>query len=274
MTANQPTVQQAAARGATPRRIRLYTFLPVALATAVAVALAALGLYLASEHGDQIGVERLVRETRRAIKSTRDALAVDQEAVALWNDLILALRKMPPDLDWVHTNIGAYLNNLFKHDRVYVLSPANAPLYAEVDGAQVEPTIYADVAGNLAHLVETVRGRLPDRNNPRERLPGVPLHPLSTARTSERAIQATEVVTIFGRPAAASVIRIMPYTNDVGTDAPGQERLLVSVRFLDGTFPEEFCRARDRDCPRMRRRSAAHRAGGDRGSPSRRHRGH
>ncbi len=253
MNLNPPLVQQApskAARVALSRRFRLRIFLPVALATIVAVLLVALGLYLASSHGDEIAVERQVRETRRAIENTLDELAADQEVIALWDDVVLRLRMEKPDLEWVHSYVSSYLHNLSRQDRIYILGATDAPIYASVDGARVDPSSYAEVASSLLRLVEAVRGRLQDQNNIHERLPGVPLAPESTVRTSERAVHATKVVDIFGRPAAVSVMRIVPYTDAV-PETPGREPLLVSIRFLDGAFLEEFSKQHLIDSPRF-----------------------
>ncbi len=253
MSLNQPIIQQAAPRAAhvaLSRRFRLRIFLPVALATIVAVLLVALGLYLASSHGDEIAVERQVRETRLAIENTLDELAADQEVIALWDDVVLRLRMEKPDLEWVHSYVSSYLHNLSRQDRIYILGATDAPIYASVDGAQVDPSSYAEVAGGLRHLVEVVRGRLQDQNNIHERLPGVPLHPESTVRTSERAVHATRVVDIFGRPAAVSVMRIVPFTDAV-PETPGREPLLVSIRFLDGAFLDEFSKQHLIDSPRF-----------------------
>jgi diguanylate cyclase (GGDEF)-like protein len=228
----------------------LRIFAPVALATIAAVLLAGLGLYLASSHGDAIAVERQVRETRRAIESTLDEVAADQEVIALWDDVVLRLRAEKPDLEWVHSYVSSYLHNLSRQDRIYILGATDAPIYASVDGARAEASSYAEVAGSLLHLVEAVRGRLQEPNNIHERLPGVPLHPDNTVRTSERAVHATRVVDISGRPAAVSLMRIVPYTDAVPA-TPGQEPLLVSIRFLDGVFLDEFSRQHLIDSPRF-----------------------
>ena len=127
-------------------------------------------------------------------ESTLDEVAADQEVIALWDDVVLRLRMEKPDLEWVHTSVSAYLHNLSRQDRIYILGETDLPIYASVDGERVEPLRYAEVAGSLRRLVEAVRGRLLVGNNIHERLPGVPLHPESTVRTSERAVHATKVI--------------------------------------------------------------------------------
>src|SRR5688572_21536882 len=204
---------------------------PVVIATAAAMLCAALGLYWAAMRSDAISVERQVRETRHAISSSLDEPALNQEAVAVWDDPVLELRKPDPDWQWFDDNIGVWLHALFGHDQVYILSPGDVPVYAMTDGAHVEPERYTAVASELQHLVETVRGRAADDNNVHERLPGRPLHSSATVRTSDKAVHATELITIYGRPAAASAMRIVPLTDKVA-QAPGAESLLVSIRFL------------------------------------------
>jgi diguanylate cyclase (GGDEF)-like protein len=253
MNPNQP-IQQAprAAQVALSRRFRLRIFLPVALATIVAVLLAALGLYFASSRGDEIAVQRQVGETSRAIERTLDEVAVDQEVIALWDDVVIRLRMEEADVKWLHSYVSSYLHNLSGQDRIYILSATDEPIYASVDGKRVDPTGYAEVQGTLRPLVEAVRGRSQEQNNTHERLPGVPLHPESTVRTSERAVHATKVIGIFGRPAVASAMRIVPFSNAV-PETPGEEPLLISIRFLDGPFLEEFSKQHLIDSPRFSR---------------------
>ncbi len=223
--------------------------LPVVVATAIATLLAAVGLFQATARSDAIAVERQLRETKQAISSSMDEMALNQQSVAIWDDPLLMLRRPEPDWQWMDDNIGVWLHDLFWHDRVYVLDGSDAPIYAVVDGARVEPFRYGQVAAALKPLVEAVRGRLPVTNNDHERLPGQPLPATSTARTGEEAVHATRIIALAGRPAAASVMRMLPLTEAVKQE-PGTEPLLISVRFLDGRFLEELTKRHLIDDPR------------------------
>jgi diguanylate cyclase (GGDEF)-like protein len=226
--------------------------LPVVIATLAATLLSAVGLYRATTRSDAISVERQIRETRHAVDSSLDTMALDQEAIAVWDDPVLELRKPAPDWQWFDENIGIWLHDLFSHDRVYILNATDKPIYAVVDGARTEPARYAEVEGYFKHMVDAVRGRVVEDNNVHGRLPGRPLHPFATVRSTAKAVHATEVVNLFGRPAAASVMRIAPLTDKV-MQAPGTEPLLISVRFLDGRFLEELSKRNLINGPRFSR---------------------
>jgi diguanylate cyclase (GGDEF)-like protein len=224
--------------------------LPVLTATVTVVLFAVLGLFWAATRSDAVSVERQVRETRQAISSTLDELAQHQEAVAVLDDLVLELRKSDPDWRWFDDNIGNWLRDLFGHDQVYVLNSEDSPVYAMVDGARVEATRFADVAPDIEHVIDGVRGRELEDNNIHGRLPGRPLHPSSTVRTTNKAVHGTELMSIGKRPAAVSVMRIVPLTGKVA-QAPGAEPLLVSIRFLEGRFLQNLSKHNLIEAPRI-----------------------
>lgn len=231
-------------------RFKTRVLLPVLTATVVAVLFAALGLFGAATHSDAISVERQVRETQQAISSTLDELALHQEAVAVSDDLVLELRKPDPDWQWFDTTSGVWLRNLFGHDQVYVLNSEDFPVYAMVDGVRREATHFADVGPDVEHVIGGVRGHVIEDNNTHQRLPGRPLNPSSTVRTTDKAVHGTELMSIRGSPAAVSIMRIVPLTDKVA-QAPGAEPLLVSIRFLDGTFLEDLAKHSLIEAPRI-----------------------
>jgi diguanylate cyclase (GGDEF)-like protein len=78
-----------------------------------------------------------------------------------------------------------------------------------------------------------VRGRAPA---PLDISPdSIGLPPSSPMRHGDNPLYAAGLMSLFRRPAAVSVMRNMPMTEDVER-RPGQEPLIVSVRFLDSLF--------------------------------------
>jgi diguanylate cyclase (GGDEF)-like protein len=229
---------------------KLRIALPVFAVTVAAVLMAGAGLWWATQRSDAISVERQVRETRQAISSSLDEMALNQEAVAIWDDPVLELRKPDPDWQWFDDNIGVWLHTLFGQDRVYVLDAADEVIYAMADGARAEPGSFKEIASSLRHLVETARARMPDESNAHERLPGRPLHPSSTVRTSDKAVHATDLISINGRPAAASVMLMLPLTEKVAA-TPGAEPLLIGIRFLDGRLLQHLSKHNMIEAPRF-----------------------
>src|SRR5262245_15452664 len=101
------------ARGRLTLRFGSRILLPVLVATAVAIVLAAAGLYQATARSDAIAVERQLRETQQAISTSLDELAINQQSVAIWDDALLHLRRSQTDWKWLDDNIGVWLHDLF-----------------------------------------------------------------------------------------------------------------------------------------------------------------
>ncbi|RZL28090.1 MAG: hypothetical protein EOP35_26445, partial [Rubrivivax sp.] len=59
-------------------------------------------------------------------------------------------------------------------------------------------------------------------------------------RTSSLAVHTTQLMAIDGRPAAVSVMEVLPATKKVALDPVGREPLLVSIRYLDGAYLHEL----------------------------------
>ena len=219
------------------------------VAVAMPVLLLALGLTIfafsalhsAAQQADQVSTAKQAQEVGVAVNGALDELAQSQSGVAIWDPAVSELRKSKPDWNWVDNNIGTWLNYVFAHDADFILGPDNRPVYAMVNGQRATPTRFFQIAAAATPLIEAARGRSRRPPNPHERLPGFPANPRSTARTSPRAIHATDLVSIGGRPAAMSVMRMIPDTPNVKA-TPGREPLLVSVRYLDTSFTRNLAK--------------------------------
>ena len=209
--------------------------MPVVLLASVMTVAAAWGVWSAAHRSDELSMDRQAREVRLAIGATEDELAQSQAGVAIWNLAVAELRKRRPDWRWVDNNLGIWLNFVFRHHCDFVLDADNAPVYGMMLGRRVVPSRYDAFAVQLQPLVDRARGHSATAPNPHERLPGFPPNPQSSAKTSPRAIHATDLVKLGGRVAAVSVMRMIPDTPDLPS-TPGREPLLVSIRYLDAAF--------------------------------------
>jgi diguanylate cyclase (GGDEF)-like protein len=189
----------------------------------------------AAEQADRVSAARQAHEVRLTVNDALDELAQSQAGIAIWNPAVVEARKAEPNRAWLDSNVGTWLNYVFAHDADFILNASDRPIYAMVDGTGTEPAAFRKVADIARPLVDAVRGRARTAANPHERLPGQPVPARSTVRTSVRAIHATDLVSIQGRPAAMSVMRMIPDSAEV-RQTPGREPLLVSVRYLDGSF--------------------------------------
>src|SRR5262245_4600179 len=178
--------------------VRLRVVLPVVAFTLAAVFLTVSGLYWVTTRSDAISVDRQIREMRNAFSASLDELVRAQEVVAIWDEVVLELRKDEPDWSWVDQNMSFWLYRLFRHDQFYLLGGDDQPIYASEGETRLPKASYSAVQPVIHRLVERVRGRTDASSNPHERLPGKPLHPESTVFTGSNAIHATEFVNLLG----------------------------------------------------------------------------
>ncbi|WP_277980632.1 putative bifunctional diguanylate cyclase/phosphodiesterase [Sphingomonas phyllosphaerae] len=214
---------------------------PVLLLALGLTGFAVSALRSAAAQADRVSIERQQREVQLAVDAALDELAQSQSGVGIWTPLTLELRKSAPDWTWVDENVGVWLSYVFAHDADAILAGDGHPTYLMRDGVRRTPADYAALAVAATPLVRAVRGEAHAAPNPHERLPGRALPPGSTVRTSPRAVHATDLVAIDGRPAIMSVMRII--TEDPGTPTPqGGAPLLVSARYLDTSFVQRLAR--------------------------------
>lgn len=229
--------------------------LPVVVVTLMAVLLLAFALYWATTRSDAVSVERQIRATNLALSSSLDELALQQEGVAVWEDPVVKLDKKRVDWEWVDSNIGVWMHDIYRQDRVYILNRKDEAIYAMADGKRASAQTYREIQPKLQPLVDAVRGRSTTPNNVHERLPSRPLSPSTRVRTSENAVHATDMVEVLERPAAASVMRIDDPKGSHRSPA-GAEYLHISIRFLDSSFLQEVSKRNLIEAPRFSRSPA------------------
>ncbi|SEI78845.1 periplasmic sensor diguanylate cyclase/phosphodiesterase [Sphingomonas sp. OV641] len=204
---------------------------PIALATIISIAIVGFGLFWSAGRSDTISVERQVRTVQRAVQTSLADIQLQQETVAVWDDLVVKLRAPELDAAWIDANIGLWLHKLFGHDRVFLVNAQDRIVYAMVDGRRVQEDLRDQNAPGLAPLLASLRAK--DRNLPRAR-------PVMGDGQIDVPF-ASDLIIIEGRPAAVSAMLVLPLTGDV-SDQPGTRPILLSVRYLDGSFREALAR--------------------------------
>ena len=196
---------------------------------------AGFALRSAAQQADRVSAARQAQEVDLAVGGALDEMAQSQAGAAIWNSLVFQLAKPHPDWDWVDSNVGDWLNAVYAHDADFIIGPDDQPLYAMIGGKRASPASFAQLRRVALPLIDAARGRSNVAPNPHERLPGRPVHPHSTVRTAPRAVHATDLAQIGGRPAVISVMRII---TEEGTAkiTVGPDPLLVSIRYLDTGF--------------------------------------
>jgi diguanylate cyclase (GGDEF)-like protein len=208
--------------------------LPVVLVALTTLSLGALSILWAVNKSNDVSAERQLRTTDRSIRAVVQELAQQQEMVAVWDDAVLELNKSPRDLKWLDANLGVWLSKTFGQDEVYILDERNEPIDATIAAARVSTQNFERVRSNINALVEGIRGGSGSRHHEH-------VEELTEAEylTSGKAIHDAHLLELLGRPAAVSVMKIIP-ESDAVPYPHGREYLLVSIRFLDGSFIKQI----------------------------------
>lgn len=215
-----------------------------------AVVLSAIGIASATHESDAVSVERQARTAQHAIDTSIDELALQQETVAIWDDAAAHLVAERRDETWIHDNVGSWLYRMFGQNEVFILNGSDQPIYASVSGSPVPGSRFRSLVADLAYLVDNVRSAGRGPNGMHDRNPGQAMPPGSTVRTTSRATHDSHLMRVDGRPAVASAMLVQPSTESYVT-AAGNWPVLVSVRYLDGTFLNDLGKRQLIAAPRL-----------------------
>lgn len=199
-----------------------------------ALGLAGYAIAWAVHQSDQAAIDRQLQMTERSIRSIVRELSLQQEVVAVWDDPVLQLDKPSPNTAWIDENLGAWLNRTYGHNQIYILNPKNEAVYASLDGVQADASAFDQVHSAVRKHVDELR----KREATPHRKPGEPPTD-DTYLTTGRAVYDAHLLKLLDRPAAVSIMRIVPYSDALSIQS-GSEFVLVSVRFLDGSFLKEL----------------------------------
>lgn len=209
-----------------PSRLRflLRVVLPF-FGVAVALNVVAAGfLYWSAAQADRISVDRQRALVDLVVSQLRERVSHDQESVTVWDDAVAAVRQR--DLGWIDVNLGSWMNSYFGHDRAYIVDPRDNPIYASIDGTQVDPDSLSDIWNEAGPLASDLRSRLLQGDGT-----GVSEQVLS--------LGASDIAVAGGRPA---IVSVKPIVSDSGEieQVSGEEYLHIAVRYLDDSLLEEL----------------------------------
>ncbi|MCJ2189217.1 putative bifunctional diguanylate cyclase/phosphodiesterase [Novosphingobium beihaiensis] len=198
-------------------------FTPHIVLAAVGVAMLIVGtLIWSGREVDKISRQRDLAIVSLVLEESMEHVAHTQEAETFWDDAVLALRQNPLDMGWLDRNMGIWFYRYAGMDEVYILSPANAPVYAMRDGKRVVPESYIAVEDVADPLVTRLRRT----------------HKVAQFADSDMTMQTPgqmDFAVLRGRPAIISVKPVVPGTGLVTQEA-GREAVHIAVVFLDDDF--------------------------------------
>ncbi|MGF9566901.1 EAL domain-containing protein [Neorhizobium sp. BT27B] len=193
--------------------------LPVTAAAIISLSLL-LALALASRAIDEVAAQRQRALITLTVAKLEASVAHDQESATVWDDAVRNASER--NMDWLDTNLGAWMHSYFDHDATVVLGEDLKPIYQFIADRLNAPRTN-QLAKAYRPLAEKLRGRLSSGDRD-----GINNRTLS--------IGEADLAFVGFRPAVVSVKPIVSDTGDI-EQAPGSENLHVAVRFLDGDLP-------------------------------------
>ncbi|MQY45218.1 EAL domain-containing protein [Rhizobiales bacterium RZME27] len=193
--------------------------LPVTAAAIISLSLL-LALALASQAIDEVAAQRQRVLVTLTVAKLEASVAHDQESATVWDDAVRNASER--NMDWLDTNLGAWMHSYFDHDAAVVLGQNLKPIYQFIaNGPNAPRTNQLEKA--YRPLAEKLQSRLASGDR-------------SGVNNKTLSIGEADVAFVGFRPAVVSVKPIVSDTGDI-EQAPGSENLHVAVRFLDGDLP-------------------------------------
>lgn len=193
--------------------------LPVTAAAIISLSLL-LALALAGQAIDEVAAQRQRGLVTLTVAKLEASVAHDQESATVWDDAVrnASVRNM----DWLDTNLGAWMHSYFDHDAAVVLGQDLKPIYQFIaNGPNAPRTNQLEKA--YRPLAEKLQSRLASGDR-------------TGVNNKALSIGEADIAFVGFRPAIVSVKPIVSDTGDI-EQVPGSENLHVAVRFLDGDLP-------------------------------------
>jgi len=202
--------------------------LPVMVAVGITIATVAGFVYWATAKSDDRALQRQTHLVAKVIAQAVTDLVGRQDYYSSWDEAITALKG--GDLEWVDENLASELYSNDSFDRIYVMDPRGAPLYAMYGGGKTSVGHYDADRPVVQPMVERLRA-----------VNAAGALAAYDAGNANTVPNVAEIALIDGRPAYVGVSAIMSETGDDGFEqTPGNEHFLVCVRFLEGELAADF----------------------------------
>ena len=175
---------------------------------------------------DHEALDRQIGLARQGLDDAFARIPKDQESATIWDEAVRRVKA--DDKPWMAANLGEWMGTYFGHNRAYVLDSRDRAVYAMQNGSTVAAeAAYVRERDTIAPLVAEMRKRIAAG--------GDRITDLDQAASF--GVEAYALVN--GRAAIVSVKPIIPDTTEI-KQAPGEEYLHISVRFLDPSFVGEI----------------------------------
>lgn len=168
-----------------------------------------------------------------ALSSLLNRTLMEQKAWAYWDDAALAVQANPTQLDWLDIQVGVPLNQGFGHDRLFVLSPRNKPVYAFGQGKRLPTRSFESLRPSIAPLIDKVRRDAANGFRSRDDAFAAAQKRYPAENLARHARWAAAVLQSDRGPSIVSIITIIPNAEPKLLRAT--PHLLISVVPIDQT---------------------------------------
>ncbi|TVV77258.1 putative bifunctional diguanylate cyclase/phosphodiesterase [Sphingomonas solaris] len=137
------------------------------------------------------------------------------QTVAFWDNTVRKLQARPLDKAWLDYEIGEYLTQVYGHSAVWILDPANRPVYAYTPGDAAHAARLGEFTSDLDELVAVVRGGREDGRRMRNASFRSNQSRYAQNSLGSRGNWTAHIVANRGQAVILSVMTIVPSTNQV-----------------------------------------------------------
>ncbi len=210
--------------------VRLTAATIAAVLGVLAAALLTVAFYSANSMDKNI-VQRQQALIDNTISTRLSQSLSELRSVAWWDDMVRKSRGDEIDADWLDIEVGVFVTESYKHDRLVVLDENNQPVYGFGDDKRLNAAEQALYAKAVEPLAAQIRGG--SNASPRIRDKSLTDEMRESSKITERSYGrgAAALISVGGKPMLASVMAITP-SIDMSLNAK-RPRLLVSLIALN-----------------------------------------
>jgi diguanylate cyclase (GGDEF)-like protein len=148
-------------------------------------------------------------------------------SVAWWDDSVEKSSTDGFDEDWLDQEIGSYMNEAFKHDRIMILDEQNRPVYAYGEGTGLRSNGLANDLASTKMIIAQARGGAEASPRVKTTAPKGQLYETADFNNRRFSRGFGAIVEIFGKPALATASLITPSFET--TTNPPRRRIILTI---------------------------------------------
>ncbi len=214
-------------------RARLSVVVPIGVIVAVAIVCIVVAVLSSAWRADEVAIGQERQMLSRAITTRAERVLRELESIAASESAVRNIRNRF-DAGWVQNRVGAWLENYFDHDYVFIVDASDRLTYSLAGRTQMQTNKFEMAQAELGPLLDYVRGRggIDARSV-------IHIERTEANPAADRSQPTSLVQTFAGRPAlvSAAPIGASPGTPPTIDDAAP---VLFSVKFIDAAMIDDI----------------------------------